>query len=96
MDNKKTFYVIAYDISSSKRRKLISQEVIKNGGRVNLSVYECLLTKPQYVKLMKAIDSIVDPKTDKILVYRICLKCFQNRCYYPDVESLMPDVTRVV
>lgn len=79
---KKQFYVVAYDVSDDKRRANVIKVLQKYGNRINLSVFECMLSDSQFRNLKEAIIKASDRKNDHILVYPICLNCFTK------IESL--------
>lgn len=76
---KKQFYVVAYDVSDDRRRTKVMQ---KYGKRINLSVFECMLSDSQFKTLKESIMKVSDRKNDHILVYPLCLNCFTK------IESL--------
>lgn len=83
MRARKSFVVIAYDIANDKRRNRIVKELSRYGKRVNLSVYECMLTDAQYKRLMEKLEDMTDPKEDNLIFYPICLNCFAGIKYIP-------------
>ena len=84
MKARKKFVVIAYDITSDKRRRKVEKAVKKYGGRVNLSVFECMLTESQLEKLKSDILKLVDAKTDQVAYYTLCMDCFAHIVYHPE------------
>lgn len=84
MKARKKFVVIAYDITSDKRRRKVENAVKKYGGRVNLSVFECMLTESQLGKLKEDILKIVNSKTDQVAYYILCMDCFAYIVYQPE------------
>ncbi len=66
--------LITYDVSTitpegQKRLRLIAKECINYGQRVQNSVFECLITPADFVKLKSKLESIADKKTDSIRYY---------------------------
>ncbi len=84
MRARKLFVVVAYDIASTKKRNKIAKLILKYGGRVNLSVFECFLTDSQLVKLKAGIEKLVNEKTDQVAYYTLCLDCYAKIVYYPE------------
>lgn len=84
MKARKKFVVIAYDITSDKRRRKVEKSVKEYGGRVNLSVFECMLTESQLEKLKVDILKLVDLQTDQVAYYTLCMDCFANIVYQPE------------
>ena len=71
--------VIIYDISHDKRRRLLSDLLEGWGKRVNRSVFECLISsQSKYKKLKENISNIVDPKTDSVRLYTLCISCIEK------------------
>ena len=79
---KKQFYVVAYDVSDDRRRTKVVKVMQKYGKRINLSVFECMLSDSQFKTLKESIMKVSDRKNDHILVYPLCLNCFTK------IESL--------
>ena len=97
MRARKKFVVIAYDITMSKKRKRVEKAVKKYGGRVNLSVFECMLTGSQLEQLKKEIGNELDPKTDQVVYYMLCMDCFAAISYQPKREKAAgPSSTTIV
>ena len=83
MRAKKNFIVIAYDISDDRRRNHVVKLLEKVGLRINFSVFECLLTENQYIRLQQAIGKEIKPKEDSVVYYPICLDCYYKIVYQP-------------
>lgn len=71
----KQLYLIAYDISNDKKRKKISDILDGCGERINLSVYECMLTEVQKENIIEQFKEIMD-KNDIVKIYFICSACY--------------------
>ena len=92
---KKKFVVIAYDITSSKRRNKVMKILDKAGSRINFSVFECMLTDLQFKRVRKEIMDVIDTTEDKVIFYPICLKCYSKLIYQlPSAPSF--EVVKVV
>ena len=72
---KKKFVVVAYDITSNRRRKKISDRLCRDGNRVNLSVFEVLVTQSDFKRLQADLNSLIKAETDTIIYYPMCLDC---------------------
>ena len=92
---KKLFLVVAYDISNSNKRNKISKLLEKHGTRINLSVFECMITKAKFLQLKTKIEPLIDNKTDSIVYYPICVDCYCKIERFPD-KSLPVDQVFVV
>ena len=69
-------YLIAYDISNTKRRNRIADKLSEYGERINLSVFECRLTPAQYSDIKNYLVEQINEKTDRIKIYPIYKNCY--------------------
>ena len=81
MRAKKNFVVIAYDIADDRRRNKVMKVLEKVGTRINLSVFECMLTNRQFEKLKKDIYDKINIKEDSVAYYPICVNCYTKILY---------------
>jgi len=73
------FVLIAYDVSSTRRRNKVAKLLSNHGERVNLSVFECEFKKAETLqKLKRELKAVIKPKRDHIRYYPICREC-RNR-----------------
>ncbi len=75
----KQFMVIAYDITSNRRRRQLVKLLKKYGRRANYSVFECRLKKEKIALLQEEIVGIIDNRKDSVLYYYLCGSCV-DRC----------------
>ena len=68
--NKKSFYLIIYDITDDKKRKKISDLIDGYGTRVQYSSYEVWLTEMQLHTLLEKINRMYNEK-DSIRIYKL-------------------------
>jgi CRISPR-associated protein Cas2 len=66
--------LITYDVDTTtkageKRLRKVAKECVNYGQRVQNSVFECLLTEAQLVRLKSIISSIIDDEKDSIRFY---------------------------
>lgn len=66
--------LISYDVDTTtkageKRLRKVAKECVNYGQRVQNSVFECLLTEAQLVKLKAILSGIIDNTTDSIRFY---------------------------
>lgn len=83
MRAKKVLYIIAYDIVDDKRRNKISKILEKYGSRVNFSVFECMFTDSQLLRVQKEIGNMIASKEDTVVYYPCCVNCFTKIVYQP-------------
>ena len=72
------FYVIAYDIPCDKRRKKIADLLEGYGQRVQLSVFECCLTRQKYKQLKQRLQKQVKPEEDSVRFYPLSSHTFSQ------------------
>jgi CRISPR-associated protein Cas2 len=83
MRAKRIFCVVAYDIADDRRRSHVVKILEKYGVRVNYSVFECLFTDTQLLKVRQTIQGKINEKEDSIVYYTICVNCFTKIVYQP-------------
>ncbi|MDD4588767.1 MAG: CRISPR-associated endonuclease Cas2 [Heliobacteriaceae bacterium] len=67
--------VVSYDIPNDRRRNKIFKALKSYGEWMQYSVFECNLTKEQYLKLRNRLDKLISPKDDSIRFYILCEDC---------------------
>lgn len=92
---KKQFIVVAYDIANNRRRTKIVKLLEKHGSRVNLSVFECMLTDTQYAKLRDDIWRVTKHKEDTVIYYPLCVDCYAKIVYQPALRRTFDKITIV-
>jgi CRISPR-associated protein Cas2 len=71
-------YLVAYDISSPKRLRLVAKTCQDYGVRVEKSVFECDLDEGNFNSMWKEINEIIDHDDDAVIAYRICRSCVRQ------------------
>jgi len=61
-------YFVVYDISSPKRWRSIFTAMHGYGEHVQLSVFQCRLTRVRYAELIVEIDKIINHDEDHVVV----------------------------
>ena len=70
------FVVVAYDVTSTRRRNRVAKILANYGDRVNLSVFECVFKKAETLHALKTeIQKAIKPKKDHVRYYVICRDC---------------------
>jgi CRISPR-associated protein Cas2 len=70
------FVVISYDIKNDKRRSQIFKTLKNFGQWMQYSVFECDLSKMEYLRLKSRLDRLIDPEDeDSIRFYFLCEEC---------------------
>ena len=67
--------VVSYDIPDNRRRTKLAHGLKDFGGRVQYSVFECLLEPAQVEALRSRIGRLIDPSEDRVRIYRFCEDC---------------------
>ena len=64
-------YLIAFDISNSRRRGRMVKMCLSTGFRVQKSVFESFLEPMQVASFENEAEKIIDPDTDSVRLYPI-------------------------
>ena len=68
--------VIAFDVSDDKRRAKLVKVLLSYAHRVQKSVFEAdSLPEAVFLKLRSKVERYIEPKTDRIRYYRMCVTC---------------------
>lgn len=67
--------VVTYDVPDDKRRTKIHSVLKSYGQWMQLSVFECSLSKVEYAKLRKRLNRLIRPEEDSIRFYFLCGCC---------------------
>ena len=70
-----TLYLVAYDISSDKRRTKVHKALSGFGQWTQYSLFECFLSEKQYLQLRQRLDKILEASQDSVRFYPICAAC---------------------
>lgn len=76
--NSKSFTIVSYDISDDRRRTQVYKALKDFGERVQFSVFECLLTEAQLLRMRKRIEALIDPGEDHVRFYFLCRSCVRR------------------
>jgi len=71
----RTLFVIAYDISSDRRRTKIHKTLCGFGQWTQYSLFECHLTDKELLTLRAKLDKILEPEEDSVRFYPLCAAC---------------------
>ena len=68
------FILITYDVNitspqGAKRLRTVARACLNYGKRVQNSVFECILTEVQFVKLKNELGGLIDSNQDSIRFY---------------------------
>jgi len=68
-------YVICYDISDDHRRTRVHKALSGFGAWRQYSLFECYLTRKQYLLLQAKLAKLLKPAEDHIRLYQLCQGC---------------------
>ena len=69
------FYLVSYDIPDDRRRTRLAKLLKDYGGRVQYSVFECLLDQELFDKMVNRIEAVVTESEDSVRIYGLCANC---------------------
>ena len=75
---RRTLYVIAYDISSDRRRTKVHKVLCGFGQWTQYSLFECHLTEKERLTLRGKLDKILEPEDDSVRFYPLCAACVEK------------------
>jgi CRISPR-associated protein Cas2 len=93
MKAKRLLTVVAYDIEDDRARNKTAKHLERYGSRVNYSVFECLFTPAQYEKTRGFISKMINNRTDRVVLYRVCVDCYTKTEYLPQKASHIEAIT---
>ena len=68
MDN---LFVVSYDIMDPKRWNKVHRKMKGFGEPLQYSVFACRLTDQGLVRLMTALEELIDPDADRVMIVNI-------------------------
>ena len=68
-------YVIAFDVTSDRKRYRVVKTLSEYVYRVQKSVFEGILSRERVKECREKLEKIIDPKTDSVRVYPLCKDC---------------------
>lgn len=69
------FIVVTYDIPEDKIRTKVHSLLKSYGQWMQYSVFECELSTTEYAKLRARLAKLINPETDSIRFYSLCVCC---------------------
>ena len=72
------FYLVAYDLSSDKRRNKVHKILSGFGQWTQYSLFELFLTDKELVLLQNKLDKVLNPEKDSVRFYPLCASCLKN------------------
>ena len=68
-------YVVCYDVPDDKRRTRLAKCLDGYGDRVQYSVFEAVLDRALFDKMIEDVQRIIDAEADRVSVYALCAAC---------------------
>jgi len=72
------FYVVAYDLSSDKRRNKVHKILSGFGEWTQYSVFELFVTDKEMMLLQSKLEKVLDAEKDSVRFYPLCASCLKN------------------
>jgi CRISPR-associated protein Cas2 len=96
MDMSSKFILIVYDISDDRRRTKLHDLLLTYGSPVQYSVFECLLSPEEEIRMQKAVRRVIRPRKDAVRFYTLCADCVEKTRVTSGKEVLRPKKGAVV
>ena len=73
------WYVVSYDVTDTRRRNKVAKLLEDYGDRVQYSVFEVPMKKPEHVEeLLARLTKVIDPAKDSVYLYPLCARCRED------------------
>lgn len=70
-----SYYLVLYDVSDDKRRRLLFKMLKSFGASYQYSVFEARLDDRQLVRLEAKIKEFISKSEDRVAVLKLCNSC---------------------
>ena len=82
--------VICYDVTDDRRRTQLARALAAYGRRVQYSVFEASLDSGLFDKLVSDVKSVIDARSDRVTIYRLCAACERQRLALGQANDTWP------
>lgn len=89
------YLVVAYDIVTNRRRARLARALDACLRRVQKSMFEGVLPRPELVRLRAAVQKAIDPSCDAVRLLRLCPRC-RERLEHFGTSLPVPTTAEVV
>jgi len=72
------FYIVAYDLSSDKRRNKVHKILSGFGQWTQYSLFELFVTDKELILLQNKLEKVLNPEQDSVRFYPLCAACIKN------------------
>lgn len=76
--NETHFYIVAYDLSSDKRRNKVHKILSGFGQWTQYSLFELFITDKELVLLQSKLEKVLVADKDSVRFYPLCAACLKN------------------
>lgn len=66
------YVVVAYDIPDDRRRTKVAKVLAGHGERLQYSVFECRLTRVQFLRMREKLREMIVDDEDAVAFYFLC------------------------
>lgn len=87
--NDTRFYIVAYDISSDKRRNKVHKILSGFGQWTQFSLFELFINDKELVLLQNKLEKVLNTEKDSVRFYPLCAACLKQ------VETVGSDPPKV-
>lgn len=91
----KKLIIVAFDVTLTKKRRLIVAMLLKYGKRVNKSVFECMVTESQYKMITGKLREMCG-KGDSFVIVPVCINCFAKMEFIPSGIDEKAELVKVL
>jgi CRISPR-associated protein Cas2 len=72
------FYIVAYDITSDKRRRKVHKALSGFGQWTQYSLFELFLSDKELVMLQNKLEKLLNEEKDSVRFYPLCSACLKQ------------------
>jgi CRISPR-associated protein Cas2 len=72
------FYIVAYDLSSDKRRNKVHKILSGFGQWTQYSLFELFVNDKELVLLQNKLEKVLNAEKDSVRFYPLCAACLKN------------------
>jgi CRISPR-associated protein Cas2 len=72
------YFLISFDITSNKRRRIVARYLLNYGKRIQKSVFECHVTEKIMETMVGELAKLIEHREDKIRFWQICKDCIER------------------
>ncbi|MCQ3938578.1 MAG: CRISPR-associated endonuclease Cas2 [Chloroflexi bacterium] len=76
--NDTRFYIVAYDISSDKRRNKVHKILSGFGQWTQFSLFELFINGKELVLLQNKLEKVLNTEKDSVRFYPLCAACLKQ------------------